>query len=87
MPTTLLPVYHRTERPPDADSTPGDACLADWLRMIRAEYEEFPGLRLTDRQARRLWNLDAVTCDALLNGLVNVRFLRRTRTGAYARAD
>jgi hypothetical protein len=87
MPTALLPVHHQTERSPDADVTPGDACLVDWLRLIRAEYEEFPGLRLTGKQARRLWNLDSVTCDALLDSLVNVRFLRRTETGAYARAD
>jgi hypothetical protein len=59
----------------------------DWPRLIRAAYQESPGLHLTAQQARRLWNLDPQTCDALLATLVNTRFLRRTPTGAYARAD
>ncbi len=59
----------------------------DWLHLIRAEYLEMPGLHLTCRQAQRLWNLDADTCDALLNALVRAGFLRRTVQGAYIRAD
>jgi len=69
------------------DRTPGVAGRQDWLSRIRAEYREFPGLQLTAPQARRLWNLDPATCDGLLAALVDVHFLRRTRTGAYARAD
>ena len=44
-------------------------------------------LHLTAKQAQRLWNLDPAVCDGLLNALLAVRFLRRTSTGAYARAD
>jgi len=64
-----------------------DIPLARWLRLIRAEFLEMPGLRLTRTQAQRLWNLDAKACDAVLSALVNVRFLRRTDNGAYVRAD
>jgi hypothetical protein len=61
--------------------------VVDWIRLIRAEYLEIPGLHLTRNQVQRLWGLDDLTCDALLEALVDVRFLRRTRTGAYIRAD
>lgn len=61
--------------------------LADGLRIIRADYDEIPGLHLTNKQARRLWNLDPATCDALLNALVGVKFLRRTDNGGYVRAE
>ena len=59
----------------------------DFIRMIRSEYLEMPGLHLTKPQVRRLWNLDEVACDALLDALVTGQFLRRTATGAYVRAD
>lgn len=61
--------------------------VAAWLQLIRGEYLEMPGLHLTPNQARRLWNLDSVTCDALLDALVDARFLRRTLQGAYVRVD
>jgi hypothetical protein len=60
---------------------------AEWLRIIQGEYLEIPGLQLTKPQVQRLWGLDAVACDALLDALVAARFLRRTHAGAYARAD
>jgi len=61
--------------------------FADWIRLIRSEYLEVPGLYLTRDQVQRLWNLDAATCDAVLEALVDVRFLRRTDGGAYVRTD
>jgi hypothetical protein len=45
-----------------------------------------PGLKLTEAQARRLWNLDSDTCRLVLVTLVQRRFLRRTATGMYVRA-
>ena len=30
----------------------------DVLRRVQGEFLEMPGLRLTEAQARRLWNLD-----------------------------
>jgi hypothetical protein len=48
---------------------------------------ELPGLSLTPWQAQRLWGLDEVQCEAILKALVDAAFLRRTRTGCYARID
>jgi len=60
--------------------------VSDWIHVVRAEYVEMPGLILTERQVRRLWNLDAASCDAVLEALIAARFLRRTPTNSYARA-
>ena len=64
-----------------------ETTTVDWLHLVRAEYLEIPGLRLTKEQVQRLWGLDPVTCEALLTALVDVRFLRLTRQDAYVRAD
>ena len=53
------------------------------LEIVRGEFLEMPGLRLTRQQARRLWALDADTCDAVLSTLEGSGFLRRTREGKY----
>jgi len=53
------------------------------LEIVRGEFLEMPGLRLTRQQARRLWALDPDTCDALLSTLEGSGFLRRTREGKY----
>ena len=45
------------------------------LRRIQSEFREMPGLRLTCRQAQRLWNLDQLVCESLLAALVDVHFL------------
>jgi hypothetical protein len=42
----------------------------------RAEFLEMPGLRLTIRQAQRLWGLDARTCQAVIDRLVADSSLR-----------
>jgi len=59
----------------------------DWLQLIRGEYLEIPDLCLTRPQVERLWDLDNVTSDALLEALVEVRFLRRTTQECYVRAN
>jgi hypothetical protein len=56
-----------------------------WLRLIRAEYLEQPGLHLTRPQIQRLWRLDPHVCDTLLDQLVTTGFLRQTARGAYVR--
>lgn len=53
---------------------------------IRGEYREMPGLRLRLEQARRLWSVDAATCQQALDHLVREGFLQRDETGRYARA-
>ena len=57
------------------------------LRRVQGEFIEMPGLRLTQAQARRLWNLDAASCDALLRTLVDAKFLFCTRDGAFMRVE
>jgi hypothetical protein len=59
----------------------------DVLRRVQGEFLEMPGMRLTEAQARRLWNLDAASCRALLNTLVDSKFLFRTRDGAFMRIE
>jgi len=57
------------------------------LRRVQGEFLEMPGLRLTHAQARRLWGLDASSCEALLEALVDAKFLFQTRDGAYMRVE
>ena len=53
------------------------------LTRVRGEYTEMPGLRLTLAQACRLWQVDARTCEGLLDTLIGQHFLARTRDGAF----
>ena len=59
--------------------------LHEWLDVVQSEFAEMPGLRLSKRQAQRLWNLDAEIADALFDTLEATHFLRRTDTGMYTR--
>ena len=61
--------------------------IHDWLRLIRAEYLEMPGLRLTKPQVQRLWKLEPHMCDALLDALVAAEFLKKTPRESYGLAD
>jgi hypothetical protein len=58
---------------------------SDWLNLIRAEYKEIPGLNLTKAQIQRLWGLDPLTCDALVDRLIADGFLKRTSANVYVR--
>ena len=53
---------------------------------VRGEYSEMPGLQLTVTQACRLWQIDTLTCERLLEQLVHEDFLCKTGKGAYATA-
>jgi len=67
-----------------ASSAPSAARYVD---LIRAEYRESPGLRLTKGEIERLWQLDSTTSEAVLATLIDSGVLRRTHSGAYVRAD
>lgn len=69
-----------------AEMTRGTRSVADWLRLVRADYLEVPGLHLTLSQARRFWGLDESTSVQLFETLVDARFLKQTRNGGYVRA-
>jgi hypothetical protein len=64
-----------------------DAATWDWVRIIRSEYLESPGLSLTKPQARRLWGLDPDLCDSVMDAMVAANFLRRTPQQRYVRND
>ena len=53
---------------------------------VRGEYGEMPGLQLTVTQACRLWQIDTLTCEMLLEQLVHEDFLCKTGKGTYATA-
>ena len=57
----------------------------DVLAQVRAEYLDMPGLKLTEQQAERLFHLDCAECEAVLEKLVGVGFLRRTNDGLFER--
>ena len=55
------------------------------LERAYSEFLEMPALRLTSRQAERLWGLDEQSCLRLLEFLVDARFLCQSGGGMYAR--
>jgi hypothetical protein len=55
--------------------------VRDLVGLIRAEYDEMPGLCLTRAQAQRLWRLEADVCDNVLGAMVDAGFLRLTSFG------
>ena len=62
-------------------STETDA--TDLVRLIRADYEEMPGLALTCAQIRRMWAIDAETCKRTMQRLVAAGILARGSDGAF----
>jgi len=73
------------DRKPESQTPPQG--LSPMVRRIQCEFNEMPGLTLTEAQARRLWNLDGHTCRLVLCSLLDRRFLRRTASGMYVRAS
>jgi hypothetical protein len=59
--------------------------LEDAVALMRMEYAELPGLKLTAWQAQRLWGLPQDVCDRALAALIAEGRLVRTVDGAYAR--
>lgn len=60
--------------------------IADAVHLLRGLYMEMPGCSLTPAQVARLSGLDLVTSDAILSGLADARFLRRSSRGTFVRA-
>lgn len=55
------------------------------LLRIQTEYVEMPDLKLTARQAQRLWNLSHDVWESALAVLIGKAFLVQTRDGSYVR--
>ena len=53
--------------------------------LIDAEFREMPGMRLTQAQIRRLWNLSQRECDEALERLRQAGDLVVDEAGRYAR--
>ena len=59
--------------------------IEDAVELIRLEYAELPGLKLTFWQAQRLWDLSDDQCQRALASLTESAFLTKTSDGAYVR--
>ena len=64
-----------------------DSIDARLVERVLGEYREMPGLALTVEQARRLWGCDAVTCQRLVDVLVERHVLRWSRDRRLIRAE
>jgi hypothetical protein len=53
------------------------------VRRVLVEFEEMPGMRLTQAQAQRLFGLRTDICARVLAALVEQAALRRDSNGAY----
>ncbi len=64
-----------------------DSIDARLVERVLGEYREMPGLALTIEQARRLWGCDAVTCQRIVDVLVERRVLRWSRDRQLIRTE
>jgi hypothetical protein len=63
--------------------TEHDNQMRRWAILIQGEYREMPALHLTKPQMRRLWGLDAPTCEEVLDTLCAAHVLRLANSGRY----
>jgi hypothetical protein len=61
--------------------------VADIARLIEAEFRDMPGMRLTESQIRRLWNLPREVCETVLDQMCHAGQLTRDETGQYFRGQ
>jgi hypothetical protein len=52
-------------------------------RLIEAEFNDMPGMRLTEPQVRRLWHLGSDECRSILDHLVRIGHLKQDESGRY----
>jgi hypothetical protein len=57
----------------------------DVVARLRAEYLEMPGLRLRPEQVQRLCGIEHRLCRAVLDSLVEAKFLSVSPDGHYGR--
>lgn len=56
-------------------------------RRVRAEFDEMPGLTLTEPQAAKLFGIERAICRDVIDQLIDESYLRKTRTGSIIRCD
>jgi hypothetical protein len=84
--TTMTPVLTAEEireQGVHATSAPSE-CMTALLVRVRGEYVEMPGLRLTIRQAARLFGMLPDVADAVLNELRRASVLALSSDGKYS---
>ena len=59
--------------------------IEDLVMRIEGEFLETPGLMLTVAEAQRRFGIDEITCEAVLDALVDSGVLFRTRDRVYGR--
>ena len=55
------------------------------IRIIRSDFKEMPGMRLTRVQFRRLWNLGEVEAEVIVSDLLGQEYLAESRDGRLCR--
>jgi hypothetical protein len=55
--------------------------VRDWAAVVRAEYEQCPGLALTKPQIQRLCGFDPATCAAVVKQLIEEHYLHPVQNG------
>jgi hypothetical protein len=61
--------------------------LGNLVERVRGEFNEMPGLQLTEAQAARVWGVELPACRLVVDALVSVEFLRRTPNGRISRRE
>lgn len=56
-------------------------------KRVRAEFEEMPGLTLTEHQAAKLFGIEQQTCRDVIGQLIDESYLRKTRSGSFVRTE
>jgi hypothetical protein len=59
--------------------------LEDLVMRIEGEFLDTPGLRLTVAEAQRRFGADEITCEAVLDALVDSAVLFKARDRVYGR--
>src|SRR5262245_47857606 len=65
-------------------SANGPEAMTPLAMRVHGEYREMPGLRLTVRQAARLFSVEPDVADAVLHELRRASILARSQDGAFA---
>jgi hypothetical protein len=59
--------------------------ILETLVRMQTEWIELPQLKITQRQAQRLWNLSNQDCETAFASLIRKGFLIQAPDGAYVR--
>jgi hypothetical protein len=55
----------------------------EWTQIVRGEFLQIPGLRLTRDQIQQFWGMSSETCAMVLETLLSQRFLQLTSDDHY----